>query len=131
MSYEQDHLPSREADQIGTVPNFRDLGSWPARGGRIRSGLIFRSAEFANLAGDDLAAFERLDIRSVYDFRTTDERNANPNTLPEGTEYIVLDILAGAKGGAAPAELVKLVSEPEHISRSARLRRRPPGAGVC
>ena len=111
MSETTDH-PGKQI-KIGTVPNFRDLGGWAARGGRVRSGLLFRSAEFENLAGDDLAAFERLGIRSVYDFRTADERNASPNTLPAGTEYIVLDILAGAKGGAAPAELLKLVSDPK------------------
>ncbi|WUQ66791.1 tyrosine-protein phosphatase [Streptomyces canus] len=97
---------------MGTVPNFRDLGGWPARGGRIRSGLIFRSAEFANLEGDDLAAFERFGIRSVYDFRTADERKANPNILPAGTEYIVLDILAGAQD-AAPAAILKATADPK------------------
>lgn len=96
---------------IATVPNFRDLGGWAARGGRIRSGLLYRSAQFANLQGDDLAAFQRHGIRSVYDFRTAEERDASPNTVPAGTEYIALDILAGATG-AAPAQLAKAIADP-------------------
>jgi len=47
---------------IKTVPNLRDMGGWPVTGGRVRSGLLYRSAEFANLQGDDSA---ELGIRSV------------------------------------------------------------------
>jgi protein-tyrosine phosphatase len=100
---------------IATVPNLRDMGGWPAPGGRVRSGVLFRSAEFGNLQGDDAAAFARLGIRSVYDLRTADERAANPNTLPPGTEYIVLDILADASDAGpaqlAPAQLAQELSD--------------------
>ena len=113
---ETTHHPGEQI-KIGTVPNFRDLGGWRARGGHIRSGVLFRSAEFANLAGDNLAAFERLGIRSVYDFRTADERKANPNTLPPGTEYIVLDILAGAKD-AAPAAILTAMADPKSADKA-------------
>jgi protein-tyrosine phosphatase len=97
---------------IATVPNLRDMGGWSAPGGRVRSGVLFRSAEFGNLQGDDAAAFARLGIRSVYDLRTADERAANPNTLPPGTEYIVLDILADASD-AGPAQLAQDLSDPK------------------
>jgi protein-tyrosine phosphatase len=95
---------------IGTVPNFRDLGGWSTPTGRVRSGMLFRSAEFANLAGDDLTAFDRFGIRSVYDLRTADERAANPNTLPDGVEYVVLDILADATG-AGPAQVLQALAD--------------------
>ena len=98
---------------IKTVPNLRDMGGWPvAGGGRVRSGLLYRSAEFANLQGDDSAEFAKLGIRSVYDMRTADERAANPNIVPPGTEYIVVDILADASG-AAPAQIAQALSDPK------------------
>jgi len=97
---------------IGTVPNFRDMGGWPVPGGRVRSGMLFRSAEFANLQGEDAAAFSKLGIRTVYDLRTAEERAANPNTLPPGTEYVVLDILADASD-AGPAQVLQALSDPE------------------
>ena len=31
---------------ITTVPNFRDLGGWATPNGRVRHGMMFRSAEF-------------------------------------------------------------------------------------
>jgi hypothetical protein len=35
--------------------------------------VLFRSSAFAGLAGSDLAAFDRLGIATVYDFRTDKE----------------------------------------------------------
>lgn len=95
---------------IATVPNFRDLGGWTTSSGRVKPGVLFRSAEFADLSGDDLAAFGALGIRSVYDLRTADERSANPNTLPDGIEYIALDILADA-AGAGPAQVLQALAD--------------------
>ena len=102
--------PGQSID-IATVPNLRDLGGWPAPGGRVRSGLLFRSAEFAGLQGDDAAAFAKLGIRSVYDLRTADERAAQPNVVPGGVEYIIVDVLSDATG-AAPAQVGKALSDP-------------------
>jgi protein-tyrosine phosphatase len=45
------HSPG-ENIPIATVPNLRDLGGWSAPTGQVRSGLVFRSAEFANLQGE-------------------------------------------------------------------------------
>ena len=103
--------PGQSID-IATVPNLRDLGGWPAPGGRVRSGLLFRSAEFAGLEGDDAAAFAKLGIRSVYDLRTDQERSASPNVVPSGTEYIVVDVLRDATS-AAPAQVGAALSDPE------------------
>ena len=97
---------------IRTVPNLRDLGGWSTPGGRVRSGLIYRSAEFSDLQGDDAAAFGKLGIRSVYDLRTAEERTASPNTVPAGTEYIVIDVLQDAQG-ASPALMAKVLGDPK------------------
>jgi protein-tyrosine phosphatase len=97
---------------IATVPNLRDLGGWRTPDGRVRSGLIFRSAEFANLKGEDASAFGELGIRSVYDLRTADERAAQPNMLPDGVEHVVLDILADS-AQAGPAMLLKVIGDPK------------------
>ena len=66
----------------------------------MRSGLIYRSAEFSGLEGDDASASANLGVRSVYDFRTEPERAAQPNVVPAGVEYVVLDILADSANAA-------------------------------
>jgi protein-tyrosine phosphatase len=98
---------------IAAVPNLRDLGGWPtADGGRVRAGLLYRSTELDKLAGADMAAFAALGIRSVYDLRTQAERTLQPDRLPPGTEYVVVDVLKGS-ADAAPAQLFKVLSDPK------------------
>jgi protein-tyrosine phosphatase len=98
---------------IGSVPNLRDLGGWPTRdGGRVRAGLVYRSTELDGLAGADMAAFAGLGLRSVYDLRTEAERSLQPDRLPPGVEYIVVDVLADA-ADAAPAQLLQVASDPQ------------------
>jgi protein-tyrosine phosphatase len=97
---------------IATVPNLRDLGGWPTADGHVRYGLLFRSAEFSDLQGEDAAAFARLGIRSVFDLRTEAERAKQPNQVPPGIEYVVLDILKdSAQAGAA--QLLAVLGDPK------------------
>jgi protein-tyrosine phosphatase len=95
-----------QADTIATrtVPNLRDLGCWPTPGGgRVRSGLLYRSTALNHLRGDNLTAFAGLGVRAVYDLRTAAERDAQPDRLPADVAYVVVDELADATE-AAPAE---------------------------
>src|SRR6478609_7778160 len=97
---------------IATVPNLRDLGGWSTTdGGRVRRGLVYRSAEFSDLAGADLDAFVGLGIRSVFDFRTEGERTAEPNRLDPQISYVVADVLRDSPG-AAPADLFAVFDDP-------------------
>jgi protein-tyrosine phosphatase len=99
--------------EIASVPNLRDLGGWPTReGGRVRRGLLYRSTELNGLAGADMTAFAALGIRSVYDLRTRPERAAQPDVLPPGTEYVVVDVFKDAVD-AGPAQLLNVASDPQ------------------
>lgn len=103
--------------KIRAVPNLRELGGWQTRdGGRVRYGLAFRGIELDKLQGDDMAAFAKLGIRSVYDFRTEPERAAQPDQVPPGVEYIVVDVLKDAPG-AGPAQLLKVLSDPKQAEQ--------------
>jgi len=98
---------------ISAVPNLRDLGGWPTKGGgRVRWGLVYRSTALDRLEGADMATFAALGIRSVYDLRTEGERAAQPDCLPPGTEYVVLDVIKDS-AVAAPAKLLDVRSDPK------------------
>ena len=97
---------------LASLPNLRDLGGWPTKdGGRVRSGLVYRSTELGKLAGDDVAAVDGLGLRTVFDMRTEAERSAEPDRLPHGAELAVIDVLADSSG-AAPAQLIKVLGDP-------------------
>lgn len=97
---------------IEGVPNLRDLGGWSVSGGEVKRGMMFRSAEWSGLQGDAAANFAALGIRSVYDLRTEDERTASPNVVPEGTEYVVVDVLSDATN-AGPAQVSQALADPK------------------
>jgi protein-tyrosine phosphatase len=63
--------------------NFRDLGGYRTRDSRtVRWGVLFRSGAMNALTPADFAYLGRLGIRTVCDFRSTDERNAAPVQWP-------------------------------------------------
>ncbi|MFZ1742803.1 MAG: tyrosine-protein phosphatase [Pontixanthobacter sp.] len=61
------------------VHNFRDYGGYAVTaGGRVKTGLLFRSGEHGNASDGDLQAIDQLDLRHVIDLRGNSERRANP-----------------------------------------------------
>lgn len=103
----------RPGTPIAAVTNMRDLGGWPTgEGGRVRFGLLYRSAALDELQGQAQEHFIRLGIRSVYDLRVEEERKSKPDRVPTGTKHIVVDVLKD-ETSAAPAQLLNMASDPE------------------
>jgi protein-tyrosine phosphatase len=68
--------PSRHLDLAG-ASNFRDLGGYPGKDGRlVRWRQIFRSNHLGHLTEADIAVLRPLGLRSAFDFRGTEEREA-------------------------------------------------------
>src|SRR3981081_3458904 len=68
--------PARHLNLAG-ASNFRDLGGYPARDGRIvRWRQIFRSNHLGHLTADDIGVLRGLGVRSAFDFRGAEERAA-------------------------------------------------------
>lgn len=62
--------------------NFRDLGGYAtADGGRIRTGQVYRADGLANLTDQDLERLRALGLRTVVDFRRTEERDEAPTVV--------------------------------------------------
>jgi protein-tyrosine phosphatase len=59
--------------------NFRDLGGYTTRDGHhVKWGVLFRSGTMAGLTSSDYAYLDQLGIRTVCDFRSTEERTNEP-----------------------------------------------------
>ena len=76
-------LPSAEAMKrvlkLDGVHNFRDYGGYAAASGaRIKSGVLWRSAQHGDASEADLAAIDALGLKTVIDLRGPSERDAKP-----------------------------------------------------
>ena len=74
------------------VVNFRDFGGCATHdGGRVRRGVLFRSAHLAEATDADLAVLERLGVQLVIDFRgPTDKEQEGHNRLPPGVRELCI-----------------------------------------
>lgn len=85
--------PGRHIALEGAV-NFRDLGGYPAAGGRhVRWRTLFRADGLSNLTGSDRAVIRRLGVATVVDLRTTleMERGRFPvEEIPVGFHHVPL-----------------------------------------
>ena len=80
------------------VYNFRDMGGYKTRDGRIvKKGLFYRSAALGKMTSVDKERFEMLGIRTIFDYRDNKEAQQNPNPVFSHARYIQIP----AKGNHA------------------------------
>ncbi len=90
-------VAERNVPLAGAV-NFRDLGGYAAADGRrVRWGRLFRSGHLSTLTSTGQAAFERLGIVTVCDFRLATERARENMTLPGGVTLEGIEIPPGVR----------------------------------
>jgi protein-tyrosine phosphatase len=96
-----DSAPAQEAPVRGLdldgQSNFRDLGGYVTADGRsVRWGQVYRSGRLSGLSDSDVDQIEETGIRTVVNFLTTEEVEADgPDRLPEGVKEKPLPMEAG------------------------------------
>lgn len=77
--------------------NFRHMGGYQAAGGRTTiADNLYRSGFLHLDTVDDRAAFERLKVSTIYDFRSPVERGKNPLSVNAGVEVVELGMLVAS-----------------------------------
>ncbi|MDN5985758.1 MAG: tyrosine-protein phosphatase, partial [Propionibacterium sp.] len=103
--------------ELESLPNLRDIGGYPITGGgRVRTGVLYRSAALSRLSPADADALQRRDTRTIFDFRTEVERTAQPDVVPDGMHVVLADVLADA-ASAAPDEMLEAIKDPLRASQ--------------
>lgn len=101
---------------IKTIPNMRDLGGIVTNEGDVvANGLLYRSNQLSGISEQDMKKMAGLGLVNAFDLRTKAERDSKPEELPEGVNYVVLDVLADADE-AGPAQLEKLMTDPDQAN---------------
>jgi len=81
----------RRAVTLQGSSNFRDLGGYPAAGGkRVKWGHIYRSADISKLTDADLQALQSRHVALVCDLRGPQEVAQAPDRLPPGARRVEL-----------------------------------------
>lgn len=108
-----EQTPPGQSLGIGSVPNLRDLGGYKTKDGKtIARGLVYRCNQLSGISPEDMEKLAQLNLKNAYDLRTKAERDARPEELPDGVNYVVLDVLADSPQ-AGPAMLEKLMADPQ------------------
>lgn len=93
------------------VHNFRDYGGYVCAGGRLKRGLLFRSAQHHDATDKDLARIALLDLQSVIDLRGGRERARAPCRRTEGFAAQVFFVEEDTTGIAPHMEAARLAAQ--------------------
>ena len=99
------------------IHNFRDYGGYPTQGGgRVRTGLLFRSGQHVEASESDLRTFADLGIRTVIDLRGNAERERHPCRRPDlwDGEVVFFDGETSSSPPHVPQEQRELTPDAAH-----------------
>ncbi len=101
--------------------NFRELGGYESADGRhVKHHMFYRSGMLCDLTDSaDRAAFEKLRIKTILDFRSNGEADAAPDPAFEGTDYVHVCALYaddGTEVDFSPSDIRNMFTDPGTIA---------------
>lgn len=98
---------------LGSVRNARELGGYPASGGRrVKSNLLLRSASLSAISPEDTELLQKkYGLEMVVDFRSCQEAGRNADILPGTVAYTLLPAMSGNSQDKASNSLLDKVAE--------------------
>jgi protein-tyrosine phosphatase len=90
--------------------NFRDVGGYPAEGGAIRSGKLFRSDGLHSMGEEGKEKLRELGVKFIVDLRDDFEIEAAPDDL-DGLDVEVLHLPVFEGSGASQATIGATIAD--------------------
>lgn len=101
-----------QLDLDGTL-NFRAVAAYPARGGKLKAGTLYRSGEFHGIGESGIAGMRRLAVTTVFDLRSDSEKKRRPSPLLSLPDFRVATVPHDVRHGDLRAALSDAQSTPE------------------
>ncbi|MBP7135001.1 MAG: tyrosine-protein phosphatase [Sphingomonadaceae bacterium] len=97
------------------IHNFRDYGGYSTRGGKLRTGRLFRSGQHVDATPSDLDLIAALNIEKIVDLRGNHERTLYPCLRPRefSAEVLFADGETAGSGNAPHIEAARDVATAE------------------
>jgi len=84
------------------IANFRDLGGYAnEQGQQVKWGVLYRSGTFAHSSRADLQGLQQLQLATLIDFRSSGEKEEEPNQRPQPASFTVVEIPTLDEGNKA------------------------------
>jgi protein-tyrosine phosphatase len=78
--------------------------------------MLYRANQLKGVSPADMEKLAALGLKNDFDLRTAAERDEAPDELPPGVNNVWLNVLADAKGGLKPAEVFRVIGDPERAN---------------
>ena len=73
--------------------NTRELGGYETTDGKsVKWGMLFRSDKLSDISKTDQVYLQNLGIKKIIDFRSREEKEEDPDIIPEGINYVEMPI---------------------------------------
>lgn len=80
--------------QLENSINIRDIGGYTGLNGRKTLwGKVIRSEELAHLSDNDVAYFEKIGLKHIFDFRDRSKAERLPDRIPKTADYTQVPVL--------------------------------------
>ena len=91
--FHRETLQAQQYLPVDGIVNARDLGGYPAAGGKtVRHGLLLRSASLAEAKEKDLSYLSGIPVGTVVDFRMDFELRGKEDKVIPGARYVRLPV---------------------------------------
>ena len=103
-------LPAQQRDahrvlNFEGIANFGDIGGYPTADGRqVKWGVLYRAANLSESSRADLEGLKQLHLKKLIDFRSSVEKEEEPNQLPEPIPFEVVEVPTLDEGNNAMAQ---------------------------
>lgn len=104
--------------QMKNIKNFRELGEYKTKNGKtLKKNVLYRSGNFSKLKKEEYKKFNALNIKTLIDFRSDEERKEKPNLFPKNHSINIVPLpILNTGNSILPTEVKNIIQTKQYDS---------------